>query len=445
MHSAKGLEWKVVFWCDLVQWIRRSEGQDFLIGRRTVALKDADVKPDDAPPAWQGVRDERAQEDYAERKRVWYVAATRASDRLVVCGLPAGAAGRGASNTVADHLWSALGEVRLADGAEFTYRAADGTDYTGLVRMADPAAVREPPRPAPHERPLASVETLPAPLAAIAVPAGRERHSATELLAFARCQRKHWFEYVLGVREPTSGASPAELTDAATRGRIVHDVLEHLRRQDELDLLLEDAIRRCAPEAPAPGQPEGRRYRTALRQEILSVADHPAYRAVADHPTARRELGFVHVSGPAAFSEGRIDLAAAEPEGLVLLDVKTNRCAPEEATARAAQFGPQRDVYVAAVEAITGRPVARFAYQFSRAGTQVSQPVTDVEREGIATRLALALETMGRGTPRLADNPVECRFCGFKTVGWCEGVSSPAAADPRERAGGGQLLLDLDP
>ncbi len=444
VHSAKGLEWKVVFWCDLVQWIRRGEGQDFLVGRRTVALKDPEVKPDDAPAAWRAVRDERSREDYAERKRVWYVAATRASERLVVSGLPAGAMGRGASNTVADHVWSALGAVPLTDGAAFAYRAADGSAYRGVVRIADPTVLSEAPAASPHERPVAPAAALAPPLAAVTVLAGRRRHSATEMLAFARCQRKHWFEFVVGVREPETGVSPDELLDAATRGRIVHEVLEHLRRQDELDRLLEDAIRRCDPEAPAPEQPLGRRYRDALRREIRSVADHPEYRAVADHPTARRELGFVHVADAEAFYEGDIDLAAAGEDGLVLLDVKTSRCTAVEAAARAAQFTPQRDVYVAAAEGITGREVARFAFQFSRAGAHISGPVTDREREGIATRLALALQAMGQGAPRLTDNPAECRFCGFKRVGWCPGVEAPDGRGVGGRADGGQLRLDLD-
>jgi ATP-dependent helicase/nuclease subunit A len=429
VHSAKGLEWKVVFWCDLVQWIRRGDGQDVLVGRHTLALKDADVKADDAPAAWQSVRDERAREDYAERKRVWYVAATRASDRLVVSGLPAGAMRRASSNTVADHLWGALGEVPLEEGAEFTYRAADGTPHVGVVRLADPSVLSAAPAAPPHERPVAPIEEVSTTLPPVAVSSGRPRHSATELLAFARCQRKHWFEYVLGVREPQSGAAPSEITDAATRGRIVHDVLEHLRKHDELDRLLEDAIRRCDPEAPVPEQPEGRRYRDALRQEIRSVADHPDYRAIADHPTARRELGFVHVTGPDAFYEGGIDLAAAERDGLALLDVKTSHCTPEDANAKAAQFAPQRDVYVAAAEAITGRQVARFAFQFSRSRVHVSQAVTERERREIAARLTAALDAMGQGTPKLTDNPAECRFCGFKRVGWCEGVEARSAAN----------------
>jgi ATP-dependent helicase/nuclease subunit A len=441
VHSAKGLEWKVVFWCDLVQWIRRGEGQDFIVGRRTVALKDGDLEPDDAPAAWQAVRDERSREDYAERKRVWYVAATRASDRLVVCGLPAGAMHRAASNTVADHLWAALGEVPLSDGAEFTYWAADGSSYQGVVHVADPGVLSAAPGAPSGERPVAPVEELAPPLPVVSVPAGRPRHSATELLAFARCQRRHWFEYVLGVREPEGGASPIGIPDGATRGRIVHDVLEHLRQRDELDRLLEDAIRRCDPEAPAPEQPEGRRYRDALRREIRSVADHPEYRAVAEHPTARHELGFVHAADPESFYEGGIDLAAVEEDGVVLLDVKTSQCAPHEAAAKAAQFAPQRDVYVAAAEGITGLGVRRFAFQFSRAGAQVSLPVTDGEREGIATRLGSALAAMGRGAPRLTDDPAECRCCGFRGVGWCPGVEAPSAPDARGRAGGEQLDL----
>jgi hypothetical protein len=91
---------------------------------------------------------------------------------------------------------------------------------------------------------------------------------------------------------------------------IVHDVLERLREEDELDALLEDAIGRWDEEAPPPESPEGVRYRDHLREEVASVAHHRDYRAIADLANARRELGFLHIAGTEHFYQGKIDLAA---------------------------------------------------------------------------------------------------------------------------------------
>jgi ATP-dependent helicase/nuclease subunit A len=440
VHSAKGLEWKVVFWCDTVHWVKAREGGDLLVGRRRIALKDRETKPEDAPEAWRAIRDAIALEEYAERKRVWYVAQTRAAERLFVCGLPAGAMRKGARVTVADHLWRCLGEVPLEDGTPFTYGGGSGAAREGLVRLADPSVLAAAPAPT-VEPAIESADVLPEPVTPLGVAAGRSRHSASELLRFTRCPRRHWFTYVMGVREPELERETAEFLDAVTRGRIVHDVLEHLRQEDELDGLLEDAIRRCDPDAPAPEQPAGRRYRRVLREEIRAVADHPEYRAVADLPTARHELRFLHMAGAAACFEGGIDLAALEDEELVLLDVKTTGADPPEARRTAAQFAPQRDVYVAAAEALSGFPVRRFAFQFSRARTQVSEPVTDAARRRLPDALRQAAREMEGGLPRLTEHPAECRFCGYRMVGWCPGVRQ----EPRAGATGpAQLALDLE-
>lgn len=444
VHSAKGLQWKVVFWCDLVQRVRFSERRDLLIGRKAIALKEPELDPEQASAQWQGLKDELSREEYAERKRVWYVAATRAAERLFICGLPAGSMTRNASQTVADHVWGALGVIPLEDGATFTYESADGTPFEGLVRLADPSVLGAPPRRPPPEHGAISPDVLPQPLLPLPARVGPLRHSASELLAFSRCQRKHWFLYVVGVREPEVDRSSAELIDAATRGMIVHDVLEHLRQRDELDHLLEDAIHRCDPDAPAPEEPVGQRYRRLLRDEITRVADHPDYRRIADLPTARRELQFVHIDGPRACYAGGIDLAAREGTGLVLLDVKTSAQSAEEARIRVRQYRPQRDVYVAAAERISGLQVGRFAFQFSRSALQISDRISDAERRELPGILARVLEEMGRGAPRLTAFPTECRFCGFRRVGWCSGVEETAVAGSMKTdRGGDQLSLDF--
>ncbi|HMU63020.1 MAG TPA: 3'-5' exonuclease, partial [Gemmatimonadales bacterium] len=92
VHSAKGLEWDVVFWCDLERKPPNVGGRDstLLIGRAGIALKDPDVdEKDDQPEAWRVILAAEGAESAAERKRLWYVAATRARQRLILGGVSA--------------------------------------------------------------------------------------------------------------------------------------------------------------------------------------------------------------------------------------------------------------------------------------------------------------------------------------------------------------------
>ena len=50
VHSAKGLEWPIVFWADIARLPRLLDNQPILIGREMLALKDPDTE--EKPPAW---------------------------------------------------------------------------------------------------------------------------------------------------------------------------------------------------------------------------------------------------------------------------------------------------------------------------------------------------------------------------------------------------------
>ncbi len=166
--------------------------------------------------------------------------------------------------------------------------------------------------------------------------------------------------------------------------------------------------------------------REMLREEIRLIAEQPAYRAVADHPTNRRELPFVHLVEADRHIQGKLDLAAREGGGLVLLDVKTARGDAAHAAEVARHYDIQRSAYVTAAESIGGMPVTRFAFQFSRAETQISTPIGAAEREQARREVERELAQIdGDGAP-LTAHPAECGYCGFKQAGWCPGVNDKA-------------------
>ena len=423
VHSAKGLEWPIVFWCDLTR-LGGADSDQLIVARDAMALKPASERKEDRVLYDSLKKAERA-EHAAEAKRLWYVAATRARELLVLSGIPLGSGKRDAAPAHAFH--ERLGLASLAGEGRFAYADRDGVAYEGTLRLA-PVLEAEPPAELALPSGVAAAVTLPVPLAPIAVPSGRRRHSATELLTFARCRRRHWFRYVAGLAEPEVERSGAEFISALKRGQIVHDVLHQLREDEELDALLEAAIGRWDPEAPPPEGRTGGRYREHLREEVERVAGHPQYRAIADLPTARRELEFTHLlpdeggGASGAFTSGAMDLAALRLDGLVLLDVKTSQMSAADAKKRAADYAPQRDVYVAAAEAISGLPVAEYALQFSRAATQVAEALTPEKRAAIATEMKSALGAIESGDRPLTAHAGECRWCGYRKAGWCPGI-----------------------
>lgn len=420
IHSAKGLEWRVVAWADLERAPRGTEGT-LLVGRETIALKRPDVKKEDQPEHVQRLLAQLEREGLAERKRLWYVAATRAKHRLLLSGFSKLEPGRG--KDPATELLKVLPELELAEGAPVAFTDHAGVAHLGVVKLT---TGRVPPAAAAAPAPAALPEA-PAPLA---VPLGRRRRSASDLRQAERCGRRHHYKYVLGLREPAVTGGFGE--GAIQRGQIIHQTLERLEDDEDLDRVLEDAIRHWDPDAPGVETRAGSKYRETLREEVERVKNASPYRELAAHPEARRELRFVHVTGEGWFVEGAMDLAAPEGDGLALLDVKTTNCAPETVDEHAEEYAVQRAAYVTAAEAITGTRVGRFVFQFSRAGRPSERRMDDALRADALGRLGTLVQLTGAGAASLTTHPNDCRSCGYRTAGWCEGVTAaPAPTPPR--------------
>ena len=401
VHSAKGLEWPIVFWADLGRMPRLIGNEPILIGRETVALKDPEAE--EKSPAWLVLEEQEKAEATAEQKRLWYVAATRARDRLILSGF----SDKARSGCAAFELGQALRDAGYV-AAVTTYGSASGAEE-GDARTEEFSAA-----------------PVPVPLVPIRVAAGPPRHSATELMSFARCARRHWFKYVAGVREPPLDRSGPEWGSAIARGQVVHDVLEHIREEAELAAHLEAALGRWDPASPAPDTEPGREYRDALAREIAAVRTHPDYRALDEAPGSRRELEFYHLVTPDAFLYGKIDLAAPMAGGVAALDVKTGGGDAAALERKAEGYALQRSVYVGALEAVGGLPANRFAFHFAANGVQIGGEVTDRMRAAASGEVRSALAAMGEDAPALTRHPAECRFCGYRRVKWCDGVPSPA-------------------
>ena len=232
VHSAKGLEWPIVFFVDADGPLRDRATNRFWTDRE---LGPVLCPKQDA----RGARTRRAQqrwaaEERAEEARLLYVAATRARDRLVIAGP------REAATGVAE--W-------LNRGVDLAVRQVTVTCDS----------VPPPPPLAPALAWLDRVEPggdKPTLLDPIRAGSLRATRSSTELM-IGRASRADWMlRYVHGV-VPQGRFAPERTTrdgiPADVHGRLVHGVLERIGDETELAELLDLAIGalvrpcRCGP------------------------------------------------------------------------------------------------------------------------------------------------------------------------------------------------------
>jgi ATP-dependent helicase/nuclease subunit A len=432
IHGAKGLEWPIVFWCDLGR-SGHFDTDRLKVLRDRIELGDCDREAKDQPLDWQALKGLIEAEGMAESKRLWYVAATRAGERLILSGIPLGKL-RVSKSTPAIELTAVFPNLCTPGVKSIPYQGL-GQTFTMDVRTAS-TNVDEAVLP---EAPLLEDDSLPPTLPEVVVPRGRGKHSATELMLYERCPRKHWFKYIAGISEPaiaTSGRRKDELVSALKKGQIVHDVLENLEEELKLEELLEEAIGRWDPDAPLPDQPRGRAYRELLSRGVEQIATEPTYRSIVNIPNSRRELEFTTISPDGAVTQGAFDLVAQERANgeFVILDVKMGGSGTRSIDERMHGYHLQVETYVTATESITGSEVSRFVFEFGTdTGTEVKEIlIDDSKRKAMGADLRAAIAQLPSGNQTLAGDAKTCWSCGYRRVGWCAGLAQPDIASRQD-------------
>ena len=364
IHAAKGLEFKVVVVADAGRDRNAPSADEILCladGRFGFRVADPATGRRHGVLGYDSVKDARAAEDEAERLRLYYVAMTRAIDRLIVSGsidperkaderTPIGwVLGR---LDCADEL-GAAGETPLElerEGARVLVRidrtpppveravrepvAAVVDDETGQLALF--AAGAEPKLP-PLAPALAPIQALPEP------PLHDVRRLSYSALAlFERCSYRYYAERVAGMREARAHGTVAGQTGlvATEVGDAVHRLLE------VVDL--------AAPAAPEVDQVRAW-YPAVSDEELSRIAAFVDNYCGSELAQRIAKLSGARPERPFAFEHdgvllhGRLDVLHVEGSHALVLDYKTNSLAegtPDEIVE--ADYRLQRLVYALA-------------------------------------------------------------------------------------------------
>ena len=350
VHGAKGLEADIVILPDttsLPGGLNRGEGLLF--------TPDAVLFPlpkQDAPQAAQNAKATANEELLREHRRLFYVALTRARDRLCICGfegktgVKAGSwyeLARAAAQAMDLNLTRGEDEIRTIGSVEEEYGEKA---RTAEKRLALPAWVKDmaPPEPA-----------TPNPIRPSDIRGGSASFSPL-------------------------GAGPAQFL----RGNIVHALLARL---PELPPERRSEIALKFARANGIGEDEAQ----ALVRETLSVLDHPQFKPVFG-PGSRAEVS-IHASRPdlglKAPIVGRLDRLAVSDDQVLILDFKTNRPPPVRAEDVSPVYLDQMALYRAAAELVfpKRRIVCGLLFTDGPRLLQLSDVVLEARLKGISARL----------------------------------------------------------
>ena len=394
IHAAKGLEFKVVIVADAGRDRVPPSPDEILAlpdGRFGFRVADPVTAKRRGAFDYEAVREARQEAERAERLRLYYVAMTRAKERLIVSGSVDLGAEREVPTPIAWVLERLDADEELANAGDTPLELVRG-DARLLVRLdryrPGPAAAAEPEEVVEEEGQLAlfaEVGEIAAPPAApelpplVALPDPPlhrvRRLSFTALSLFEQCAYKYFARYALGMSERPVEVEGGEEMSGTAIGSAVHALLE------EIDL--------AAPVVPELED-------ELIRGFVTAYCDSELARRVAALPGVEKERHFtfehdgvlVHgfldvfhmaasVGGEAA--DARPGSRQTSPPRALVVDYKTNAlgdAAPEEIVEQ--DYRLQRLVYALAsfragaeeVEVVyhfLERPEAPIGAVFSRA------------------------------------------------------------------------------
>ena len=388
IHAAKGLEFRVVVVADAGRDRPPSRGEeiicrpDGLFGFKV--LNPATGKRRGAFD-YEAVRTAEQAAEEAERLRLYYVAMTRAIDRLLVSGSIDPSRAQEARTPMAWVL-DRLGSVRVDDVGDEPLVVEQGAARL-LVRVnrhhAEIEETASEPEPAVEEQlSLFSgeeevvetpVATLP-PLELVEPPPAYEprRLSYSALATFDECAAKFYARYVAGMRE----RRPETALGAVGVGSAVHELLEGI-----------DLAAPTVPADLAALQPDATAEELERIEGFLaSYCGSKLAARISALEGAQKEQSF-SFEHDGVVLHGFIDVLALGQHALVV-DFKTNAlegASPEEVTE--ADYGLQRLVYALACFR-AGAEKVEVVYQFLE---QPDEPVVTVFTSGDVPQLEAQL------------------------------------------------------
>ncbi|HXV96229.1 MAG TPA: UvrD-helicase domain-containing protein [Gaiellaceae bacterium] len=425
IHSAKGLEFKVVIVADAGR-DRNAPSPDEILclpdGR--FGFRVADPATGSRRPAfgYEQVREAEREAERAERLRLYYVAMTRAIDRLIVSG----AIDPGRSADQATPIGWVLGRLEaeeldaagdgplelVRDGARLLVRVdRHRPDAEAPASEEAEAAVAEegqlelfagdapPPLPPPAPR-LPELAPVPAP------PLHRVRRLSYSALAlFDRCSYRYYAERVAGMRPADAhGTVPGAAGLAATEiGDAVHRLLETVD-------LTAPAVPDVEPVRgwyPAVTGEELERIRAFVESYCVSELA----RRIAGLAGARPERPFAF-EHDGVLLHGRLDVHWSEGPRALVLDYKTNSLAegsPGEIVE--ADYRLQQLVYALACFRAGADDIEVVYHFLERPDAVVSTRFVSADLPGLEADLSAAIARIDVGDFRPSPGEFTCAGC----------------------------------
>ncbi|QDT68205.1 ATP-dependent helicase/nuclease subunit A [Planctomycetes bacterium MalM25] len=402
VHASKGLEFPIVVLPDLNRKKQHDRTQatfDPRLGPLVKLPKDSTRRDDESPVGLDFWRAAELPEEEAETDRLFYVACTRAADRLILSSC-----------------WDADAPIqnrwmkRLTERFDLaTGELLEPPEINELPLVAVPTPTTA--APAKQERRSGptfaeSLEAAASSSASVASPLAEQvRIDPNELVTFSVSRLSGRLRTYTAPAEADDSSDRNTAIDPAGLGTLVHAILERLEPTDgAIDRKIGQLARSLAPQHLRRHADEaGDRAIELVRGFVASET----WSAMRDAERLDREVEFTlrwpHTETPALL-RGYLDCLTRDAGGWRIVDYKTNGIAAAAVPAEAERYALQMAVYAHAVEAATGERPASITLAFLSPGVAHEMAWDDAAHAASISQITQAI-TDARLAAAQADTP----------------------------------------
>lgn len=372
VHAAKGLEFSTVVLVDLTRQVPHGTKPWCFSHQHGIGIKLQSAT------SYEEIREHEYQDILSEHQRLFYVALTRAKERVVLPIHP---------TVEKKDSWQAYLLPHLKEGVDTGYVLPSANDMNvseekqHLLSFPLPRTIdhRE------HERRV------------------KERFTVSEIEVFDRCPQEYAMRFLLDLppaRPQKDKALPPEV-----RGSIIHSTLERLTEKSTR--ACRDILRQQCFAHHLHASPE-------KIKELFSSLEHFLHHPwCEEYVHGKREVSFDWKVKEDAIVSGKIDWIREKNGGWEIVDFKTDRVRHQHVEKIAQTYALQLALYALALEATTGKEVTRTSLFFLEPGKVFSVPHDDATRKATRERLHRILKRLSSGNTSIGKTLPPCGTCSY--------------------------------
>ena len=417
VHGSKGLQFPVVFLPDLDAAIKESSENYKYDGKKGIGFRLSNQHITEYDPLFWALRVQDKRKNLAERRRLFYVAMTRAKDYLFLVGareLNDDRLRSPKNGTWMQYLFETVGIKNSENSTTVEFAGLQLPVITSLPDV-------EPYRPAPEaedkskvveysEDQIAPIKKEPQPVSI----------TPTKLLKYLECSWKYSLEELHGIKEPDIKTNKEDSSDSTAAGKlfgtVAHEFFSKMDYQTSNDEPVIDTA--ISEEEIAENKVED--FRTKLQAVAARFRGTELFRQLLSldkSEVKREEKFFIEFEG--VLIEGTIDLIYNSEGKRTVIDYKTDEIMQNDMETKVEHYKPQLMLYAKAVKNITGEYPERTLIYFTKTNEFKEIPVSDELILEVENLLLNLLKEYREND--FKKNPDACSSCGYHKV-YCDGV-----------------------